>query len=90
MHSILSGAGEVSEEILDGSKNISKYCLLLPDRPSGEPGNYVIVMDTIVAKGAPLWDTWPLFFMESLLTFENYKLLSSLNNTPFSTKLFQM
>lgn len=78
MHSILSGAGEVSEEILDGSKNISKYCLLLPNLPSGEPGNYVIVMDPIVAKGAPPLGHVATFFYG--VSFNIWKL-----QTPFFT-----
>ena len=38
---------------LEGTKNISKYCWLLPNLPSGKPGNYVIVTDSAVPKGFP-------------------------------------
>lgn len=65
---VFSGVPEKSlRKSLEGSKNISKYCWLLPNPAGGEPGNYVIVMDSIVAKGLPALGHMAIFsLVESL------------------------
>lgn len=78
---------------MGGSKNISKDRWLLPNLPSGIQGIVLLLQTQSLSKAPPLWDMWPLlslfFFNGASLTFENYQLLSLLNDIPFSLKLFK-
>ena len=86
------GLGSSLRKSLEGTKNVSKYCWLLPSLPRGEPGNFVIVTDSIAPKGFPaLGHTATFSLMESL---EHLKMINSFTHfmiSPFfpSLKVFK-
>lgn len=83
--------GKPLRKSVQGTKNISNYCWLLSNLPSGEPGNYVIVTGSVVPKGFPALGHMATFSL--IESPEHLKFINSFTHLMilfFPLKRFQM